>query len=225
MSFILLILIAAIPAYLIGSVNGAIITSKYFYRKDIRKFGSGNAGLTNFFRVFGKGGVLLVILIDVLKTAAPVIFGGWLFARFSDVALAPYWLFNPFFDIALFGILLSGLFVELGHCFPLYYGFKGGKGVMAIGIIVIILDWRLALIAWGIFMLVVLATRYVSLGSIIGTATFPFFQYFVFDLGGVKEFVLAFLCATLIVARHSGNIQKLIKGQESKLSFSRKSKQ
>ena len=76
MSFYLLMLVAAIPAYALGSVNGAIITSKYLYRKDIRKFGSGNPGLTNFYRVFGKAGALLVVAIDVFKTISPVIFGG-----------------------------------------------------------------------------------------------------------------------------------------------------
>jgi glycerol-3-phosphate acyltransferase PlsY len=222
MSFVLLILIAALPAYIFGSVNGAIITTRLFYRKDIREFGSGNPGLTNFFRVFGKGGIPLVIFTDVFKTIAPVAFGGWLFATFSDMELSQTWLFGGLFEVSIFGILLSGLFVQLGHCFPLFYKFKGGKGVMAIGIIVIMLDWRLALMAWGVFVLIVLLTRFVSLGSMFGSATVPFLQFLVLGLGGYFELVVATLCAVLVIARHSANIRKLIKGEESKLSFSRK---
>jgi len=80
-------LITAVPAYLLGSVNGAITASKVFYRKDIREYGSGNPGLTNFYRTFGKSGFLLVVLIDVIKTIAPVMFGGWLFATYTDMLL------------------------------------------------------------------------------------------------------------------------------------------
>jgi glycerol-3-phosphate acyltransferase PlsY len=219
MSFALLVAITALIAYILGSVNGAIVTSKLFYRKDIREFGSGNAGLTNFFRVFGKGGVLLVILIDVAKTIAPVAFGGWLFAVYSDMELSQTWLLRNFFDVSIFGILLSGFFVELGHCFPLFYKFKGGKGVMAIGIIAILLDWRLALIAWTIFILIVLITRFVSLGSIIASASVPIILSFILRIGGYWELVLAILCSGLVIFRHSLNMKRLSKGEESKLSY------
>jgi len=119
MNLFLVMLIVAIPAYVIGSVNGAIVTSKYFYKKDIRKFGSGNPGLTNFYRVFGLRGVLLVVAIDMFKTIAPVIFGGWIFARFTDMTLSQVWLFSSLFEVSLFGQAISGFFVMLGHCFPL----------------------------------------------------------------------------------------------------------
>jgi glycerol-3-phosphate acyltransferase PlsY len=219
MRFVLLILIAAVPAYVLGSVNGAIITARLFHKKDIREFGSGNAGLTNYFRVFGKGGVPLVILIDVFKTMAPVVFGGWLFALFSDMEISQTWFFPNLFNVSIFGILISGLFVELGHCFPVFYKFKGGKGVMAIGILAIILDWRLALIAWSIFILIVLLTRFISLGSIVASATVPFILHWVFGVGGYWELSLTILCSVLVIARHSVNIRKLLKGEESKLTY------
>ena len=220
MLLILLVFGAALPAYLLGSVNGAIIASHLFYRKDIRKFGSGNPGLTNFYRVFGKGGVLLLILIDVIKTVAPVVFGGWLFWYFvPEMAVSESWLFKSFFELSLFGMATSGLFVVMGHSFPVFYGFKGGKGVMALGTIMFVFDWRLALITWGIFIVITLFTRFVSLGAIIGSAAIPFVQLYLLDLGGYWEFSAALLCSMLLIARHKGNIKRLIKGEESKLRF------
>ena len=221
MRLLLLMIVAALPAYLVGSVNGAIITSKYFYRKDIRKFGSGNPGLTNFYRVFGKGGVLLVVAIDVIKTIAPVIFGGWLFARYTDMALSEVWLFGNIFEVSLFGQIVSGLFVMLGHCFPVYYGFQGGKGVMAAGAILIVLDWRLALITWGTFFIVAALTRFVSVGAMFSAAAFPISQALI-GIGGYFEVAAATICAVLIIARHQANIRRLVKGEESRFSFRRK---
>jgi len=207
MRFLLLLIISAVPAYLLGSVNGAIIASKYFYRKDIRDYGSGNPGLTNFYRVFGKGGVLLVVLIDVVKTLAPVLIAGWLFGRY--------------FDMTLFGREAAGFFVMMGHCFPVFYRFKGGKGVMAAGTILIVVDWRIALITWGAFIIITAVTRYVSLGSVIGAAAFPVSQLLL-GLGGTRELIAASLCAALLIARHQANIRRLVRGEESRLSFRRK---
>ena len=219
--FFLLILITAIPAYVLGSVNGAIITSKMFYRKDIRDYGSGNPGLTNFYRVFGKWATLLVVLIDVLKSIAPVIFGGWLFGQFTDMVPNELWAFDRLFGVALFGQLLAGLFVMLGHCFPVFYNFKGGKGVMAIGTIVIVIDWRLALIGWGIFIIVTLITRFISLASMLGSAGFPT-AMFILNVGGIAERSVAILCVLLVIVRHTPNIKRIIKGEESRFSFKRK---
>ena len=209
MKFVLLIIAMAILAYVLGSVNGAIIASKYFFRKDIREYGSGNPGLTNFYRVFGKVGVLLVVAIDVIKTVAPVLVGGWLFGRF--------------FDMALFGRVITGFFVMLGHCFPVFYGFRGGKGVMAAGAILFIVDWRIAIISWGVFALITATTRFVSLGAIIGSAAYPI-SMLLLQIGGFKEVIAAFLSAVLIIARHQGNVVRLAKGEESRFSFRRNKK-
>ena len=203
----LAVLASAFPAYILGGVNGAIITSQVFYRKDVRKFGSGNPGLTNFYRVFGKGGALLVVAIDVFKAVAPVLFGGWVFRRYLNMPL--------------FGQTISGFFVMLGHCFPVFYKFKGGKGVMAAGAIFIILDWRIAIISWGTFILITAFTRYVSLGAMIGAALFPP-ALLIFDIGGVYEFLAVAMSAVLLIARHQANIKRLVRGEESKFSFRRK---
>ena len=218
--FILLMLITAVPAYILGSLNGAIIASKGFYRKDIRNFGSGNPGLTNFYRTFGKSGLLLVLLIDVIKTVAPVIFGGLIFAHFTDMVLTEVGPLYRFFNITYFGQSLAGFFVMLGHCFPLFYKFKGGKGVMAIGAIVIVIDWRLALIAWGVFILVTLVTRYVSLGAMLGSIAFPVSMRLL-HVGGLAEFNIIILCVLLVIIRHIPNIKRLVKGEESKLNLKR----
>ena len=221
MIFVAVLFVSAIPAYLLGGVNGAIITSKYLYRKDIRNFGSGNPGLTNFYRVFGKGGALLVILIDAIKTIAPVIFGGWLFGRYTNMALSEIWLFRHFFMVSLFGQTISGLFVMLGHCFPVFYKFKGGKGVLAAGVILIVLDWRLALISWGTFIILTALTRFVSLGAMIGSAMFPVAQLFL-GLGGFWEVAVSIMCVVLLIARHEANIRRLINSEEPRFSFQRK---
>ena len=217
---ILLLIIGAVQAYVIGGINGAIIASKYFYRKDIRKFGSGNPGLTNFYRVFGKGGVAIVVLIDVLKTVAPVIIGGWLFARYLPADAFPSGNVG-FFSLNFFGSEWAGFFVMMGHCFPLFYEFRGGKGVMAMGTIVFFIDWRIALAAWGMFILLTLVTHYVSLGAIVGVLAYPV-MVGLLGFGGGWEILIASACAALLIVRHRENIKRLIKGTESRFSFHRK---
>lgn len=201
---VIILIISAVPAYVLGSVNGAIIASISIYRKDIREYGSGNPGLTNFYRVFGKGGAVLVVLIDSVKTLAPVLLGGYLFGRC--------------FDMQLLGHEITGLFVLIGHCFPVFYRFHGGKGIMAAGTILIVVDWRLAIICWGLFIVITAATKLVSLASIIGVAAFPVFQI-IFELGGARENVIAIICAVLVIARHHANVSRLVRGEEQKMSF------
>ena len=201
-------LVTAVGAYIIGSINGAIIASKYIYRVDIRSFGSGNPGLTNFYRVFGKSGVLLVLAIDILKTAISVLFGGWLFEHQYD-----WW---------SFGTAFAGFFAMIGHSYPVFYKFKGGKTVMSAGTVLFFVDWRVALFAWGTFFIIVILTKYVSLGSIIAGISYPVFMA-VFKVG-TAEIVIASLSAALIIFRHRENIQRFILGTESKFSF-RKNKE
>ena len=207
MPVVLIYCITAVVAYIIGGINGSIITSKYIYRRDIRELGSKNPGLTNFLRVFGKGGVALVILIDVLKTLSPVLFGGVLFGRLGLLPLS--------------GRVFAGLFVMLGNAFPLLYKFKGGKGVLAIGILLFSIDWRVSVIGWGIFIVVVLLTRYVSLGAVLGVWGYPI-ALALFKVGTPADLIIAIACSALLVARHHMNIGRLIRGEEPKLSMKRK---
>lgn len=194
--------IIAIISYLLGAVNGSIIASKYFFKKDIRDFGSGNAGLTNFYRIFGKTGVIVVLVIDIAKTALAVFLG---------------WLLMKGFGFEVEGKLFAGFFVMLGHAFPIYYGFKGGKGVLCGGILVLMLDWRIGLLCWLVFIIAVAFTRYVSLGSICAGIMLPI-GIAVFD-GWWLEVVLGLMCGLLLVIMHRQNLLRLIGGKERKLSF------
>ena len=204
MSALFVNIIVALQAYLLGGINGAIIASKYLFNRDIREQGSGNPGLTNFHRVFGSKGALLVIVLDVAKTLAPVLIGGWFFGRNG---------LDPFS-----GRVLAGLFVMIGHAFPLYYGFKGGKTVLAVGVLLFSLDWRVSLVGWGIFIIIVLATRYVSAGAILGVWGYPL-ALALFGVGTTRDLVIAVLCAILLDVRHKENIKRLIRGEESKFKL------
>jgi glycerol-3-phosphate acyltransferase PlsY len=192
--------IAAAVSYSLGCFNGAVIVSKYILRDDVRNHGSGNAGLTNFHRTFGGGLTFVVILCDVLKAVIAVLLGSWLFA------------WDP-----LLGKYFAALFCLLGHMFPCMFHFKGGKGILSGGTIALMIDWRVALVVWGGFLILVIVTRYVSLGSLWAGASFPFISWYCYP--EVRIVVLAFLLGGLVVWQHRGNAQRLIHGKERKLSF------
>ena len=203
--------IAAI-AYFCGCFNGAVIVSKYILRDDVRKHGSGNAGLTNFYRTFGGPLTLLVILTDVLKAVVAVLLGAFLAGGIDAALLGGM----P----VIYGKFWGGLFCLLGHMFPCMFGFKGGKGILSGGTVAIMLDWRIALVVWGGFILLVLLTRYVSLGSVWAGASFPFAAFFVY-----QDIWLAILAAGmgwLVVYMHRANIKRLLTGTENKFSLRKK---
>ena len=200
--------VAAIAAisYFCGCFNGAVIVSKYILRDDVRKHGSGNAGLTNFYRTFGGPLTLVVILTDVLKAVIAVSIGAYYF----DVIMAN----------AVLGKFWAGLWCLLGHMFPCMFGFKGGKGILSGGTIAIMLDWRIALVVWGGFIILVLLTRYVSLGSVWAGGSFPFAAWFVYQ--DVWRAVLAACMGWLVVYMHRANIKRLLTGTENKFSLRKK---
>ena len=205
-------LFVAVVAYFCGCFNGAVIVSKYILHDDVRTHGSGNAGLTNFYRTFGGPLTFVVILCDVLKAvvaisfsrfiAAPIIVAG---SETMGIALAEYW---------------GGLWCLLGHIFPCMFHFKGGKGILSGGAIAIMIDWRIALVVWGGFLVLAVLTRYVSLGSIWAGASFPVATYFVYHDLFLTLFGL--LLGGLVVFMHRGNIYRLLTGQENKFSLHRK---
>ena len=200
--FLVVLLVPALLAYLLGCSNGAVIISKYILRDDVRNHGSGNAGLTNFYRTFGGGLTLAVILIDVLKAVLAVLLVSHML---GGTPFAKYW---------------AGLFCLLGHMFPCMFGFKGGKGILSGGTIAIMIDWRVALVVWGGFIILVLLTRYVSLGSVWAGASFPLATWFVFQ--NVLIFDLALVCGILVVWKHRENIKRLLAGNENKFSLHKK---
>ena len=194
----------ALISYFLGCFNGAVIISKYILRDDVRNHGSGNAGLTNFHRTFGGPLMALVILCDVLKAALSVGIGSLVFTE-----LMP--------EIALVGKYWAALFCLLGHMFPCMFQFKGGKGILSGGTIALMIDWRIALVVWGGFLILVLLTRYISLGSVWAGGSFPFITWYCYPDPVIV--VLAFLCGGLVVWKHRGNIQRLLNGTESKFRF------
>ena len=204
-------LVVAVCAYFLGCFNGAVIVSKYILRDDIRTHGSGNAGLTIFFRSFGGPLTLVVILLDVAKAVFAVLIGG-LAVHLADPAGAA--------RLVLLGKYWAGLFCVVGHMFPCMFGFKGGKGILSGGVVAIMIDWRLAVIVWGGFLLLTVLTRYVSLGSCFAGAAFPVVTLILYRDAAVT--VLALLIGALILWKHRENIKRLVRGTENKLSFHKK---
>ena len=210
--FVFPTLLTAAIAYLCGCFNGAVIVSKYILRDDVRTHGSGNAGLTNFHRTFGGPLTLMVLLCDVLKAVAAILIGMAVARHLIGddapvVLLAKYW---------------AACFCLLGHMFPCMFGFKGGKGILSGGTIAIMLDWRLALLVWGGFLLLTILTRYVSLGSVYAAAAFPVGTWLFVSRDPLIMAMAVFL-GILIIWMHRTNIRRLLKGEENKLSFHKKS--
>ena len=206
----------ALASYLLGCFNGAVIVSKYILRDDVRNHGSGNAGLTNFHRTFGGPLTFVVILCDVLKAVAAILVSKAVFGLFGG------WvgIFGHMMDAALFAEYWAGLFCLLGHMFPCMFQFKGGKGILSGGTIALMIDWRVALVVWGGFLVLVILTRYVSLGSVWAGASFPFISLFVFR--DVVVFAMALILGGLVVWQHRGNIKRLLSGTENKFSLHKK---
>ena len=194
-------------SYLLGCFNGSVVTSHFIIRDDVRKHGSGNAGLTNFYRTYGAKFALIVILCDMGKTLLSCLIGGYLMLCTNGS-----W---------TLGVLLGGIGCELGHMFPAYYGLKGGKGILSGGVLVWMLDWRMGLIAWGLFVLLWLLTRYVSLGSILAAASFVV-CVLGFYWGDWITCILAAATGGFVIWRHRANLSRLVHGTESKLTFHKK---
>ena len=210
--------LAAVIAYFCGCFNGAVIVSKYILHDDVRTHGSGNAGLTNFHRTFGGPLTLVVILCDVLKAVAAILIALWLAGRFDPRIMPDFPLEQALADYyAVLFKYWAGLFCLLGHMVPCMFHFKGGKGILSGGTIAIMIDWRIALVVWGGFLVLVVLTRYVSLGSCFAGAAFSVCSLVLYRDGVIT--VLALLIGGLILYMHRGNIHRLLNGKENKLSF------
>lgn len=203
----------ALIAYLCGCLNGAVIVSKYILRDDIRAHGSGNAGLTNFHRTFGGKLTAVVLLLDVVKMVLAVLLGV-LICRFTLDAI---WNFEG----AVYAKYWAGLWCLLGHMFPVTFGFKGGKGILSGGTLTFLIDWRMGLVAIGIFLVLTALTRYVSLGSVCAAASFPVSTALFVSRQPVILALSVFLGA-LIIWMHRGNLQRLAAGTERKFSLHHK---
>lgn len=196
------IIIAA--GYLLGNLNGAILISRFIMHDDVRRHGSGNAGLTNYFRTYGGLQSLLVIAIDAAKCVLACLLAGWLLPQYGIQAR-----------------MAAGGACILGHCFPVFAGFKGGKGILCGAALAAATDWRVFAIILGLFILVIALTRFVSLGSVLAAAAFAV-SYLVFHWGDWLTCGIAAAAAVFVIVRHRQNIGRLLKGTESKLTFQKK---
>jgi len=210
------IVISIVAAYLLGSINSAILISKVLYRDDIRKHGSGNAGLTNMLRTYGKGAAGLTLLGDMLKTVIAIFIAGTLlgFGYIHGISCNEGWCY------------MAGLFAVLGHIFPIYYGGKGGKGVLVTATMALMLSPLPFAILLLIFILIVAVTKYVSLGSVVGAIFYPVVVNAYFMIYGARPHFILILCtillAILVVWCHRENLKRIGERTERKLSFKKK---
>ncbi|MBP1758345.1 MAG: acyl-phosphate glycerol 3-phosphate acyltransferase [Firmicutes bacterium] len=204
---VFLLIATAVLSYFLGCLNGAVIVSKYILQDDVRDHGSGNAGLTNFYRTFGGKLTFAVIAADMMKMVIAVFISSVLC---STVLVA----------VPIFIRFWAGLFCALGHMFPCMFQFRGGKGILSGGTLALLLDWRITLVVWGIFIILVAVTKLVSLGSCVASVLFPIMSVIIFPAPSV--FLCALCVTALILWQHRGNIVRILHGEESKFSFQRK---
>ena len=207
----MLIFTNVIIAYLIGSIPTAFWVGKYFHGIDIREHGSKNAGATNTFRVLGKKSGWFVLMVDILKGVA--------------AATLPYWFqsqFIGFKDELLIMQLSASFSAVFGHVFPIFAGFRGGKGVATSLGIVIGLNPLAAAICLGVFLVVFVISKYVSLGAITAAFVFPFVSYFIIKNDIRIMIIFSIVLSFLVIIAHRKNISRLLKGEENKMNLLRK---
>lgn len=198
------VLITLLIGYFIGSINSSIIIGKILTGKDIRDFGSGNAGATNALRVLGKKAGILTFVFDALKAVIAILISQIIFKDNKEIA-----------------IYLSGIGTVLGHNYPLWFKFKGGKGIVVSAVTIFFADWKIGLVIFIISLSIMIFSRYVSLGSVIGSVLLIILA-FVFKTENVPYIVYALIISSLAIFRHRANISRLISGTENKLNFSKK---
>lgn len=207
-------IIMGIIAYLIGSVNFSILISKKKAGFDIREKGSGNAGTTNMLRTMGKGAALITLILDVFKGVVTI----W-FSIFYSFAL--YKLFNINLNSALL-VQIAGVFVILGHTFPIYFGFKGGKGVATTLGILLVTNWHIGIICLVFALVLIAITKMVSVGALAAAILFPILTIFLDQISFIKpgNYIVYSIIITIIVClNHKQNIERLLNGTENKISF------
>ncbi len=203
-----LILLCIIVPYLLGSINTAIIISKKVYKQDIRSFGSGNAGMTNMHRTYGMKAALLTLAGDCAKQIVSIFFASFLYGRE--------------------GAYLAGLFCMLGHIAPIYYKFKGGKGVLTAATMILFLNPVVFAVIFVIFVGTVAISRFISLGSILAAFAYPgiLYMYMSFEKD-IEAFpmIASVIISFIIIFMHRSNIARLANGKENKLCLTKKQKE
>lgn len=202
------ILVLIISAYLLGSIPTSVWIGKYFYGIDIREHGSGNAGATNTFRVLGVKPGIIVLIIDILKGSAAVSLA-YLFENNLPA--------NEFIDIEI-GLAISAV---LGHLFPVFAGFRGGKGVATLLGATLIITPITCAIALLVFLIVLFSTRYVSLSSMMAGISYPIILHLIMLNQQKTLTIYSILIAILLIITHRKNIRRLLNHQESRITFAK----
>lgn len=210
MESVLIAAVSAVQAYLLGSIDTGILVSKFLYHDDVRKYGSGAAGMTNMLRTFGKKAAALTAFGDVLKGVLAVCIGRWLFTLMPEnTTLSPY-----------LAVYLAAIFAIIGHLKPLYFGFKGGKGVLVAGGAILAIQPILIPFLFLIFLACLLPTGMVSLGSITMAALYPVLTLIYSYYRGLAAgdmavcFVGALIMSILVIYMHRSNIKRIREGKE-----------
>jgi len=205
---IFFLIVSVIVGYLLGSINSSIIVGKLLHGKDIREMGSGNAGATNTLRSLGKKAAVFVLVGDIVKGVLACLVGRWLVGK---------GLGNEYI-----GMYLAGFAAVIGHNWPVFFGFRGGKGVLTSAAVIFMFSPIPALLSLALFILMVLLWKTVSLGSMVASTSFVLFA----ALFGASLPLLAVsgMMVVLIIARHHGNIKRLIAGTEPRITDKKKEK-
>lgn len=221
---ILALLITAAAAYLLGSCNSAIIVVRLLKREDIRQHGSRNAGLTNTLRCFGKIPALLTLIGDLAKGIIAAVIGIFVFKLLLGENFSEMYFLDE--DAVAY---IAGLFAIIGHIFPIYYGFKGGKGVLVACSVLLVIDPVTFCIVIPFFIIVVAVTRYVSVASISSAVVYPIITFFVhrfyYELNldlSLLHTGLTVLTSVLLIYMHRSNIKRLVDGTENKFGAKKK---
>lgn len=204
-------IIIAIIAYAIGSINFSVIISKKMAGFDLREKGSGNAGTTNVLRTVGKKAALITLVCDILKGVVAILvayIAGKIVKNVDSAMLTQ----------------IAGLLVVIGHAFPIFFEFKGGKGVATSLGVILMTNWQIGLICLIFALVIIIATQMVSMGSIGAAILFPILtlfidEHFIVPANGIKYFIYSLLLALLVIFLHRENIKRIMNGTENKLSF------
>jgi glycerol-3-phosphate acyltransferase PlsY len=197
-------LVVVLASYLLGSCNFAIIISGKLFKEDIRTYGSGNAGMTNMLRTYGKKAAALTLFADALKAVVSILIGRLIWG--------------------IVGAYVAGVACMIGHVFPVFYKFRGGKGVVVAAVTILMTNWRVGLILILFFVILVAGTKYISLGSVMCALIYPLLLPRLMGNAPQITVLFAFGLMLIIVLKHTSNIKRLLSGTENKISFTKKDK-
>lgn len=227
-----MILLSAVIAYLLGSINTAVLVTSVVTKgkSDIRQMGSGNAGFTNVLRCIGKVPAIVTIVCDALKCVIAVLIGGFIFSFAGQLLGSSDTIFAG--ELINCGKYIAGVFCILGHSYPVYFHFKGGKGVVTAAALIATEDWRVFICIIATFLIIFICTKIISISSITAAvlyAPYTFVMTFLFDYPNgysltyvIMSTVAALIIGAFVVVKHKENIGRLIRGEEKKITDKKK---